>query len=537
MESAADKAELSAVGHGVTRVDGDIEQGRFELHLIRQTGRALRLDLERDADVLAQRAPQQFNQRWEQLVQIHAARTQHLPARERQHLARQLGGAPAGPVDGLQELQTVLVMPCLQMLLHHLQVALDHGQQIIEVVCNAACELAYAFHLVRLTKLRLHLRTLQTRRQYAGHGLQKSDLIRTKVVKLDRTHGKHADHVALIEQRHTQSALQTILDEIQRHRKSVLAAPVRNHYHGALHNHKTGSRIGPNGHAVAFGASARGSVRTDHAQLKMIRLQQAQHGTLATHRQRGQRWRAQQQFLRVGEIDRLLAQRRQLFVVMGLSHRLLHAQRIGAAGGVIQSMGHSVRRFWGVQRHVDFLAQTQTSTDRNYGRKHIANTAHRLQNFRATGHRLELSSQTTHQHIHRPIKGCRLTPPRTLPPKVARQPPPRVTHKNMEKIELARRQVDISAAWRNQPTATHIQYPTQKTEPVNGLGCVVERSRHRHGATQHRLHTRQQLSQVKGFGDVVVSADFQPDDLIHGVAPTGDQDDAGLPVFTQASGD
>jgi hypothetical protein len=36
---------------------------------------------------------------------------------------------------------------------HHLQLADDHGEQIVEVVCNASGQLADGLHLVRLAQL------------------------------------------------------------------------------------------------------------------------------------------------------------------------------------------------------------------------------------------------------------------------------------------------------------------------------------------------------------------------------------------------
>ena len=38
----------------------------------------------------------------------------------------------------------------------HVQIPADHGQHVVEVVCQAAGKLAYRFHLVRLTELFVH---------------------------------------------------------------------------------------------------------------------------------------------------------------------------------------------------------------------------------------------------------------------------------------------------------------------------------------------------------------------------------------------
>ena len=72
--------------------------------------------------------------------------------------------------------------------------------------------------------------------------------------------------------------------------------------------------------------------------------------------------------------------------------------------------------------------------------------------------------------------------------------------------------LDFTRELRSQPRLARAQIDFQAAEGqhlvVTGLG---------RGAAQERLDTRQQLTRLKGFGQVVVGADFQADDAVHRV--------------------
>ena len=80
---------------------------------------------------------------------------QHLLAAEGQQLPDERGSAIGGFADMVKRGSQSFIL--LRFLLHQLAVAFDDGQQIIEVVSDAAGQGADGFHLLLLTKLLLHL--------------------------------------------------------------------------------------------------------------------------------------------------------------------------------------------------------------------------------------------------------------------------------------------------------------------------------------------------------------------------------------------
>ena len=85
---------------------------------------------------------------------VHAdhRRLQHLPAAEREQLARERGGAVGGAADLLEVAaqQRVAVAGAGE---REVGVAADRGEQVVEVVRDAAGELADGLHLLRLPEL------------------------------------------------------------------------------------------------------------------------------------------------------------------------------------------------------------------------------------------------------------------------------------------------------------------------------------------------------------------------------------------------
>ena len=87
----------------------------------------------------------------DQAVEVERLDVEHLPPAERQELARELARAPCRVVD-LLELGAA-ALPHAQQL----AVAQDDGEQVVEVVGDAAGQAADAFELLRLQQLRLQL--------------------------------------------------------------------------------------------------------------------------------------------------------------------------------------------------------------------------------------------------------------------------------------------------------------------------------------------------------------------------------------------
>jgi hypothetical protein len=142
-------SQFAAGGHGVTRIDGEIDQRRLEMVRVDldvpEAGRADGLDL----DVLAQRALDEVGGAHKELVDVEQFRIEGLPPGERQQTARQRGGALRAPHSVRQRaietrvgcLLGGLALRCFQIADH------DH-QEIVEVVGDAAAQLADRLHLL-----------------------------------------------------------------------------------------------------------------------------------------------------------------------------------------------------------------------------------------------------------------------------------------------------------------------------------------------------------------------------------------------------
>ncbi len=136
-----------ALGHGVAGVDGEVEQSQLELVGVGQGPGRFRIEVGGDAVLRADGAGQQVVHALNQAVDVHRLQRQPLRARKGQQLPRQLGGAVRGLVRVLRQARDFLVLgPALD----ELQVAIDDGEQVVEVVGDAAGELAHRLHLLRL---------------------------------------------------------------------------------------------------------------------------------------------------------------------------------------------------------------------------------------------------------------------------------------------------------------------------------------------------------------------------------------------------
>src|SRR5579872_6829148 len=84
------------------------------------------------------------------LVEIDGLRAQLLAARESEKLLRQFLGPARGQGGGVDEAQQAGLL--LKPPLEEFEIAGDHGQHIVEIMRDAAGELAHRFHLLRLAK-------------------------------------------------------------------------------------------------------------------------------------------------------------------------------------------------------------------------------------------------------------------------------------------------------------------------------------------------------------------------------------------------
>ena len=104
-------------------------------------------------DVVADEFGQQLADAVDCLVQAQAARLHHLLAAEGQQLPGQRGGAVGRALDFLDVLAAAIVHR--QSIQQKIRIAEDRGEDVVEVVRDAAGKTADRLHLLRLAQLRL----------------------------------------------------------------------------------------------------------------------------------------------------------------------------------------------------------------------------------------------------------------------------------------------------------------------------------------------------------------------------------------------
>ncbi len=136
-------------GHGVAAIDHQVHDGLFELTGVRLDGGQLRVERCRQIDVFADQPTDHLFEIADQAVQVQLDRGQDLLAAEGQQLPRQIAGALARPVDIHEDrILGVGIEPDFTQ-------AEDNREQIVEVVGDAAGQLPYGVHLLRLQQLSL----------------------------------------------------------------------------------------------------------------------------------------------------------------------------------------------------------------------------------------------------------------------------------------------------------------------------------------------------------------------------------------------
>ena len=138
------------VGIASRAVDRQVEHDLLDLRAVGEhRGKAGR-GQHRDLDVLADQPPQHRQQRGGDLAEVERMRVEHLLAGEGEQLAGELGGALGRALD-LEQL--VAARAGADPPPRDLAVPADHRQQVVEVVRDAARELADRLHLLRLPEL------------------------------------------------------------------------------------------------------------------------------------------------------------------------------------------------------------------------------------------------------------------------------------------------------------------------------------------------------------------------------------------------
>ena len=150
--------QLARTLHRVAGVDRQVQHRVLELRRIDvgvpQPARDHGFEFHR----LADRAPQHVFEPQHELAGMDDARLERLAPAEGEQVLGQLGAA----VDGIAGIRQALVDGGVtgQALADQMQIARDDLQQVVEVVCDAARQLADGFHLLRLAQRIFHLQAV-----------------------------------------------------------------------------------------------------------------------------------------------------------------------------------------------------------------------------------------------------------------------------------------------------------------------------------------------------------------------------------------
>ena len=135
----------AAVGHRITGVDGEVQNGVFDLTGVGQRQFQIVGQIGFDRYVIPQRPFQKRLDRSHQIIERHSFRFKRLLAGKRQQLRGQL----CAKVRGFQRLsQQVLLREITQVHLEQFQIADDHCQQVVEIMGKATGKLPDGLHFL-----------------------------------------------------------------------------------------------------------------------------------------------------------------------------------------------------------------------------------------------------------------------------------------------------------------------------------------------------------------------------------------------------
>ena len=139
----------AAVRHGIARVDCQIDEDLFELAGINSDGPREFIEVGNQLDPGADEAAQHFSQRRNGGVRAKDLRRDDFFATEHQQLPGQRGGLFAGPDNFIRQAGIAPGESRAQ----NFRVAVDDGQQVIEIVGDAPREPADRLHFLRLPQV------------------------------------------------------------------------------------------------------------------------------------------------------------------------------------------------------------------------------------------------------------------------------------------------------------------------------------------------------------------------------------------------
>jgi hypothetical protein len=145
------QSQLPSGGHGVARVDDQVHDDLFDLPGIRLDGPESIRGCSHDQNVLADQAAEHFVQVLDQHVEVDHLGLKDLFTTERQEMPGQGCRPLRRGIDMLDVGPDLFFPPGIVQ--DHAAVALNHREQVIEVMRQATSQPAHCFHLLGLPQL------------------------------------------------------------------------------------------------------------------------------------------------------------------------------------------------------------------------------------------------------------------------------------------------------------------------------------------------------------------------------------------------
>ena len=159
--------DRTTLRHCIARIHREVQQGHFQLVGVSKGGRQLLRYVHDQADLRASGAVDQIGHAADELTDINRCRLQRLPAgKGKQALDKRFG-----PFSGSERAPMVRCARSSPTAapLQQVQSADDRRQKVIEVMRNAAGELAHRFHLLALTESFLRSVKLRSGLAFGSH--------------------------------------------------------------------------------------------------------------------------------------------------------------------------------------------------------------------------------------------------------------------------------------------------------------------------------------------------------------------------------
>ncbi len=144
------QSQLSAARHGMPSIEGQVHDDLLDLAEVRLAEPQVVQGYGQDLDVFSDQPPEQGVEIQHDVVQVNDARRKHLLAAEREQLA----GNARGSIGGRLDLRRAVGQAAAggNAFGHDLGVSQGDGEQVVEIVSDAASQTSNGFHLLRLAE-------------------------------------------------------------------------------------------------------------------------------------------------------------------------------------------------------------------------------------------------------------------------------------------------------------------------------------------------------------------------------------------------